>query len=210
MLYTDIWSVDLATGIPTRLTRPENRNNILPVVTPDQTIIYVSMTRADDSWALRRMKLDGSEKTLLAWIQDPVESLAISPDGRQLAMIQAHSGGNDIYTLTADGQSLSRVTDTPGISESSVNYTPAGKLIFAASGVVEGQADIYQINPDGKGRTQMTSGEMPYTGPFWQYGPSIVFENDCDLWVYDIISGENTRLTQTASCEFQHSIHLVP
>ena len=210
MLYTDIRSVDLSTGLPVSLTSTETRNNTLPVVTPDRQIIYSSMIRDDYTWELRQMNLDGTNNTLLATFSRPIESIGISPNGETLALVLVEPDNTtDLYTIDANGKNLTRVTDTPEKYESSVNYQYDGKLIFIAEGVVPGQTDIYQIKADGTALIRLTNGEMEYEGPLWQYGRYIVFGSDCNLWVHDSLNADNSRLTVSEACDFQHHLQLV-
>jgi Tol biopolymer transport system component len=91
----------------------------------------------------------------------------LSPDGARVVferMVDDASphGNYDLFTVLADGSSLTRLTDT-GYSQGLAGWSPAGdKLVYivtAANGA--GQYDAYTILPDGRENTNITPGFFP-------------------------------------------------
>ena len=109
--------------------------NILPI--DDESIAYVASSRKRDS--IRLIKSDGSDDRLL-W--KAPENLLISPaigtlawrlDGKELAFDSDHNFGmsyygRDLYTITADGSYLRKITNPPEIKY--FESSPKGTVKF--------------------------------------------------------------------------------
>jgi TolB protein len=93
-------------------------------------------------------------------------SPAVSPDGRQVAMILSKDGWTDLYVSDSDGNDLRRLTKSPQ-DESSPCWSADGRWICYASKDREHRA-LRKISPAG-GQSQVisTSGMPSPTEPDW-------------------------------------------
>lgn len=102
-------------------------------------------------------------------------SVAVSPDGRKIAMVLSKNGSPDIYVANADGSELVQLTKTRE-DESSPCWSPDGRTICFVSRT-SGRAALYTI-PAGGGTTRRisTAGVSNATEPDWSPdGKTIVF-----------------------------------
>ena len=125
-------------------------------------------------------------------------------------------GGNfDIYTINPDGTNLEQITNTPW-DEYTSDWSPDGTRIVYQS--TEGSNpelqqyvyNIYIINKDGTGKTQLTF-EEPYNGiPSWSPNrDKILFvstrDGNNEIYVMNIDGTNQTRLTDSLSIEVARS-----
>ena len=139
----------------------------------------------DGSRGLWSVKPDGGDPIKLdSWHQRHL-SWDWSPDGRQLAFtrIEVHSlpVGNteELYVVNADGTGLRHVMSLGSFygdrPYGSVSWAPDGtKLISSRKGLVGSDvtSDLFTINPDGSGFTQLTTDGHSYY-PLWQPLPRL-------------------------------------
>jgi len=121
-----------------------------------------------------------------------------SPDGTKLAFggYWQDSPGNGtrcIFVINTNGSGPACLGDTQG-SGSDPAWSPDGsQLAFVRSDYLLGTSDIWLINPDGSGATNLTQG----AGPAWSPdGSRLVFDQDDvagDLWV---VNRDGTGLHQ--------------
>ena len=135
---------------------------------------------------------DGSDLFYLTpagshWVND----VAWAPDGLKLVFSRSdytgYGGGSDLFTVNVDGTGLTRITNTPTVSESSPDWSPDGKRIaYAGSGFSWSEYyywsnDIQTIAPDGSDRRNVTSGSYN-SSPSWSPdGTRIVFMNQSSI-----------------------------
>jgi TolB protein len=104
-------------------------------------------------------------------------SPVVSPDGRSIAFVSDKGGSPQIYTMRADGADMKRIS-FEGSYNTSPAWSPKGdKIVFAGR---RGGNQIFIVNPDGSGLTQLTSqgnNEDPSFSPDGRY---IAFVSDRD------------------------------
>lgn len=146
-----------------------------------------------------------------------------SPDCRQIVFGRATSDtdGNgivsssdflDIHLLDVDTLEVSRLTNTPGEDEFNFAWSPNGERIAfcRVSNDTNGDgainlndhSDLFLVNPDGSGETNLTRGLHSAFSPSWSPdSQQIVFsayDQDASkqvLWIYSLVTGEFTPLT---------------
>lgn len=86
-----------------------------------------------------------------------------SPDGRQIAFVSDRLGKPQIFVMDASGGNVRRLTTSGGYNVNP-RWSPKGdKIAYTRS---QGGFQIYTINPDGSGDTQLTS-EGSNENPTW-------------------------------------------
>jgi TolB protein len=100
-----------------------------------------------------------------------------SPDGRLLAYTAKRDGDYNIFTIPVDagtGAEERQLTTAPGLDDGP-DYSPDGRYIYFNS-VRSGRMQIWRMNADGRGQTQLTNDELnnwfPHPSPD---GRKIVF-----------------------------------
>ena len=168
---------------------------------------------ADDSDVIRLTDTDGHISGYPRW----------SPDGQRIAFASDQDGNDEIYLANADGSGLARLTHSDR-SDSNPAWSPDGQRIafvsghsgdlegylkdadrsdFADRGRVKllGSFDIYLMNADGSGLTQLTDDAGRDFNPSWSPdGQRIVFisdrDGDSDIYTMNADgSGSITKLT---------------
>jgi TolB protein len=120
-------------------------------------------------------------------------SPAVSPDSKSIAFVSDRGGNPQIYIMRKDGTDVRRVT-FEGSYNTSPCWSPRGdKIIFSGR---RGTNQIFMVNPDGSGLTQLTSqgnNEDPSFSPDGRY---ISFSSDREggKGIYIMrANGENQR-----------------
>jgi uncharacterized protein YjdB len=127
---------------------------------PTHDLIY-SRWQDTQSWIMHLgLQSDGLTPVTLnagAVSRDP----SPSPDGTRFVFAVSQTGllgdaQNDLYIVNRDGLNMRRLTSMPGY-EDSPQWSPDGsKILFR--GMVDGVSNIYTINVDGTGLTNVTAG----------------------------------------------------
>ncbi len=90
---------------------------------------------------------------------------AFSPSGAQIALTLSKDGNPELYTMSAGGGGLKRLTRTRG-GESSPSWSPDGSQIAYASDQ-GGRPQIYIISSSGGAGSQLTTSPAYNTEPDW-------------------------------------------
>lgn len=158
----DLFVVDLATSVETRLTETLKITESYPDWSPNGKKILYSSFGGEQS-GIYVMKADGSDPRLL--LPGPLHYAAWSPDGEYIAL-DGEPGGNkfEVYIIKADGTGLRQVTQHPGGSgeyNKAPAWSPDGKQLvyFSTNRGAAPGSDIFIINIDGSGETQLTFGK---------------------------------------------------
>jgi tricorn protease len=115
---TEALSVASGATLPTGLPRD-----------PDVSATQIVFAQDDDLWIVPR---EGGVAIPLTRPPGRRSRPKFSPDGRTIAFTGNEDGGDDLYTLTVDGGTLTRVTHR-GYAWLN-GWTPDGRLLYASSG----------------------------------------------------------------------------
>lgn len=125
-------------------------------------------------------------------------SVAVSPDGRQLAVDLQGS----IWVLPSNGGTANRITDVFNDARQPA-WSPDGKTI-AFFAYRDGGYDLWAINPDGSNQHKLTMGAFDDREPVFSHdGKRVAFSSDrgdalgsnYNIWTLDLASGALTQLT---------------
>jgi TolB protein len=104
-------------------------------------------------------------------------SPVFSPDSRHIAFVSDRGGSPQIYTMKRDGSEVRRIT-FEGSYNTSPCWSPKGdKIVFSGR---RGTNQIFTVNPDGTGLTQLTSQGSNEDPSFSPDGRYITFSSDRD------------------------------
>ena len=161
-----------------------------PSVSPDGTHVAFSTT-IRGTWNVAVSGIDGSQLTLLGEGDNP----AWSPDGSRIAFTRNVNGHDHIFLADAKtGTNLVQIT-SGDVDDDLAAWSPDGKVIVFASnrgwntrkgGGEDTTANLFVLNPDGTGLTQLTDGDGFSLDPAWGFDGWIYFSSNqagnFDLW----------------------------
>jgi dipeptidyl aminopeptidase/acylaminoacyl peptidase len=173
---------------------------------PDgRRIFYVTNTSGQfNLW--RTSSTGGRQQQLTAFEGNTVRSLAVSPDGKTVAIIADQDGDefHQIYFLPAGGGWPQAWTDAPQVQHviNEHAWSPDGKLLaFAANSRVQTDMDVWVRDVE-TGEVRRVLGDEKYAFPaYWSPDGSklsaLDFRNTTDqtIYVVDIASGEANEVT---------------
>jgi|GEM_PF-1656784 len=161
------------------------------------------------------MNPDGSNQTRLTNSSTSETRPAFSPDGAKIAFVKDFKS---IFVMNADGTGQTQIFDGASAGFSSItsfaNWSPDGKkLVFNGLLNNSNGADIYVINSDGSGLTQLTTDPADDSSPSWSPdGTKIAFatirdrvpnEINYEIYVMNADGSNQTRITNNT--KFDHS-----
>ncbi|MDX5346464.1 MAG: S9 family peptidase [Hymenobacteraceae bacterium] len=124
----------------------------------------------------------------LLWKLGRLGETQLSPDKKTVLYtvsyydLAENKGNADLYTIPVDGAAAKRLTNTPK-SEFNPVWRPDGKKIAFLS-AESGSVQLYEMNPDGSGKTQVTNVEGGISN--FKYAPA----QNYVLFTKDIKSGK--------------------
>lgn len=114
---------------------------------------------------------DGTKREALTTGSAPEGLPVWSPDGSKVVFTTQADGEYDVAVVNADGSNQRRLTRTPDQSETHASWSPDGsRIVFASSQDSEGSdpdLDLWVMNADGSGATQLTENADDEVFPAW-------------------------------------------
>jgi serine/threonine protein kinase len=167
-----------------------------PAWSPDGTrIAFVS----DNSIVV--MDADGSNPTPITQDTAAYRDLAWSSTGQF-----AFTLDGDIYQMEGDGSDMDNLTDSSDARDQKPAWSPDGTRIAFSSAPEESSFDIYVMDADGRGVTQLTTDKSIDDAPTWSPdGSQIAFRSGRDrndeIYVIDSDGGEPANLTENPDAD---------
>jgi TolB protein len=211
-----IWQVNAnGSGLHKVFTAPPDGTGIDdgPAFTPDGAwIIFTRCCPRPSGYGLWRIHPDGTglrivtTETVGPKVDGPADGLPqVSPDGRTIVFNRFADDAERIATVNFAGGRLRELT--PGtLAEGIPNWSPDGRRIvfqgFRGFGVV----DVWAVNPDGTGLTQVTTDGASLNPSYSPDGTKIIFgrimeDGSRDLFTMNPDGTGASQLTHTPSSE---------
>ena len=151
--------------------------------TPDGKHIVVSRGQ-DESEALYRLNVDGSDPQRLTARDSAAEDPAVSPDGKRVAYVAIPGPWVDLYVASADGSDANGLTDGDK-AEGDPAWSPNGREIAFVRGYdLDFQSDLYVMRADGTRVRRLTHGSDLEKAPSWSpNGAWIAYEAYPNVYV---------------------------
>ncbi|MCP3980603.1 MAG: hypothetical protein GY716_14975 [bacterium] len=176
-----------------------------PSITDDGKWVYLS---ADDgsNWEIFRFSTSGGPPTQITFTDSPFYNTrpVVSGGHARIAFNSSNGtfpggdnpdGGTELYVMDVNGSNIQQLTahENSGY-DFEVDVTPDGsRVVFTTTGQRDGglsdQIDIWRIQSDGSGLTQVTSGARAYHPDVSNDGSKIVFYSADNLTGVNTCSG---------------------
>jgi TolB protein len=145
----------------------EGRIVVGPNWGPDgNSIVYTSYMR--DFPDICRIDLKRNQRETLANYGGLNTGAAISPDGKDLALILSKDGNPELYIKNLRSGKLTRLTATPRAAEASPSWSPDGsQLVYASDQNGVGRPQLYIISREGGAPRRISSRGTENVAPDW-------------------------------------------
>lgn len=141
---------------------PDTPGAANPAWSPDgSTIAFESI----DDGALYLVDVSGPVPGAPRLLGVPGAAPSWSPDGGRVAYFAEHGGNLDIFTVTADGTNIKRLT-RDGAPDYSPRWSPDGRRIAFVS-ERDGDQDVYVMDADGSDQIDVSRDRWPDDFPAW-------------------------------------------
>ncbi|HSX41531.1 MAG TPA: DUF5050 domain-containing protein [Candidatus Saccharimonadales bacterium] len=141
---------------PARLTNAAGFD-YSPAWSPDGTKISFNSDR-DSTYQIYTMNADGSNPTKITNGASSKGYASWSPDGNKIAFYGDTGASTDIFVANTDGSNPINITNSV-TQEDSTAFSPDGKKIVSTIYSANySRGDVYSMNIDGTGLTQLASG----------------------------------------------------
>jgi Tol biopolymer transport system component len=166
---TDLFSINPDGSGLVDLTAENGFSEERPSVSADgQHVVFQSFR--DGGWNIFSMNADGSGVSDLTNTKDPAVvnfEPTWSPDGTKVAFMRQAGGNQDIWVVNANGTNPVDLTEGAAQNETAPEFSPDGtKILYVAAGplpccTTEYNNDIWVMNANGTGQTQLTHTNLP-------------------------------------------------
>ncbi len=158
-----LYLYDLATNKPTHINTGEaKRNNNDHVISFDGKRLAISSFGPrggpDNGRSIGYVvPITGGEPKRITTVA-PSYIHSWSPDDKAIVFMSTRNGNSDIYSVSPDGGTETRLTTDPAYDDG-CEYTPDGKYIYFNS-ARSGFMQIWRMKPDGSEQTRVTNSEF--------------------------------------------------
>lgn len=172
------WAIYLLDFVNTREKKvfSSTGTNIVGDFMPDGDYFIFSSSK-DRTFDLYMMSLKSQNTIKLTSSQSIEVSPTVSPDGNYIAFVSDRGGSPQIYVMKREGTDTRRIT-FEGSYNTSPSWSPKGdKIVFSGR---RGTNQIFIVNPDSTGLTQLTTQGNNEDPSFSSDGRYITFSSDRD------------------------------
>ena len=157
------------------------------LLSPDNAQLAIShFTNEDATARIYMLPIEGGNPTLVTE-KGPSYLHGWSPDGNRLAYCGERAGQYDIYTISVDGGTETKLTNEPGLDDGP-EYSPSGEHIWFNS-VRSGMMQIWRMDADGSNPTHILKEEancwFPHVSPDGKWVTYIAYGKD------DVVPGDH-------------------
>ncbi len=171
-----------------------------------QSKTFVNTYRNNDTWQTNGANFLNAALTDIQTVLN-LKSIKVdltdSPTANgKIAFSSNRSGNYEIYTMNADGTSVTNITNTSSTDEDSPSWSPDGsKIVYDVNG------DIYTMNADGSSQIRLTNNGFGRYQPKWSpNGAKIVyFCYPAGLCTMNADGSNQTLIPNTSSNDFMPS-----
>jgi TolB protein len=160
----DLYLVDYDGFNLRRVTR-DRTVAVSPDWSPDGTQLYYTSSYKGEPY-LYRIDLRRQQRVPVATFPGLNYAVAVSPNGKTLALVLSKSGTPDIYTMDTDGANLVRLTRTVGNLSTCPVWSPDGRRIGYVSSAAGGP-QLYVMQADGSGQKRLLRGYRETSSLDW-------------------------------------------
>jgi hypothetical protein len=156
----------------------------------EQVVTELFIAPVNDLGAAQQITEFGSKISHPTW----------APDGIQLAIVSDYDGDEDIWTLTDDGENVTKITQNDTIDRDPA-WSPDGlTIVFVSDQASPGLTRLFSMSPTGENVIQLNSlGGSSYQPRWSQDGTRLVFVNDGsgdgDIYIADAQGQSSLLLT---------------
>ena len=161
-----LWRVKVATGEKIPLTAADRANWAWPQYSPDGKAVYASSNRAGDTMRIWRTEAGRVNWTPVTKDGESVESFALSPDGRTLAVVFDGMASIRLELLDAASGALRSTPKIPAgllLPNSSPLWRPGGTEVAVNLWSLHTYGDVFSVDARTGAVARWTSSEL---GPF--------------------------------------------
>ncbi len=161
-----LWRVKVATGETIPLTAGDRANWAWPQYSPDGKLVYASSNRGGDAMRIWRTAADRVDWTPVTKDGESVESFALSPDGRTLAVVFDGMASIRLELLDAASGALRSAPKIPAgllLPNSSPQWRPGGTEVAVNLWSLRTYGDVFSVDARTGAVARWTSSEL---GPF--------------------------------------------
>ncbi|HEX2893440.1 MAG TPA: hypothetical protein VHO29_05500 [Marmoricola sp.] len=169
------------------------------------TIAFAKGVYGDGTWGIYTAGADGGSATRVT-TQDLDTDPAWSPDGTQIAFSgYGSANARSIFVVDVDGTHLTRLTNDLRGNDSDPAWSPDGtKILFTSNR--DGDNEIYVMNADGTGQTDLSQNAASDMQPSWSPdGSKIVFATSRDstgIYTMDADGSNQTPVAGTTTNDY--------
>jgi tol-pal system beta propeller repeat protein TolB len=162
-------------------------------------IISGSVKAPQRTYQIAVSDFDRHNEHVLLESQDPIMSLAFSPDGKRLAYVSFEQGISRIFIQNIQSGKREVVSGFSGVN-SAPSWSPDGKKLAMALSF-SGITKIYTMHLETKALSKITSGKSIDTEPYWTPdGKRLIFSSNRtgspQVHSYDFRTKKTSQLTQ--------------
>lgn len=182
-------------------------NEFNPVFSPSgRQIAYHAVEPVNGTWEIYLISASGGIPSNLTDAVSDDSFPQWSPDGTTIAFHSNRSNQFDLYTIEIESKTVERLTSAP-VGDFAPTWSPDGAQIAFYRRIAAGRHELFLINRDGSGETQLTDLGAVSQFPVWSPdGSKIAFQSNLngnwDIYTLDMTTGQTERITNTGFNSF--------